>query len=181
MFSKSSKAFLGLIIENCQNKRVLDYGCGDGHFLKTLEELGAKKVIGIDSTSSDGVIEMDCENMTFPDDYFDLVVEAGTMPYLNKEKAFSEVSRVLKPNGKFIGLETLGHNPITNLYRKFAKKDKTRQSWGVEEILKVEDLNTKYLKEIKREYFYFSFLRKYAYKIIFVLEKNGLSHNNRTT
>ena len=37
-----------LLKENCQNKIVLDYGCGNGLHSSFLAKTGAKKVIGID-------------------------------------------------------------------------------------------------------------------------------------
>ena len=111
------EAFLKLLKEYCPQKKVLDYGCGNGYYSKLVRKMGAE-VIGIDLLPAKGFIKMDCEDMTFPNNTFDVVFSRGTLPYLNKDRAFMEIARVLKPGGIFIGLETLGHNPLANLYRR---------------------------------------------------------------
>lgn len=45
----------------------------------------------------------DLENMTFPDDYFDLIITQDVMEHLyDPEKAFSEIARTLKKGGAHI-------------------------------------------------------------------------------
>ncbi|PIE45514.1 MAG: SAM-dependent methyltransferase [Gammaproteobacteria bacterium] len=50
------------------------------------------------------LVQGDVGNLNFADNYFDIVLSMnGFHVFPDKKKAFSEVFRVLKPNGKFIG------------------------------------------------------------------------------
>jgi len=83
-----------LLRENCQNKIVLDYGCGNGIHSIFLAKSGAEKVIGIDLSEKslaiarervkrerlEGKIEfisMDCEKMEFPDNFLTSFLTVG--------------------------------------------------------------------------------------------------------
>jgi len=142
--------------ERSQNKKVLDYGCGNGVHTVFLAKSGAK-VIGIDLSEKsleiakkmakkEGVekevefLKMDCEKMNFPDNFFDLIFDGGTFSSLDLKKIFPGLVRVLKPEGVLIGIETLGHNPLTNLKREINKIRKKRTKWAVSHILKIKDL-----------------------------------------
>ena len=124
--------------EKCKNKIVLDYGCGNGVHSAFLTKMGAEKVIGIDLSEpsleiakirmrQEGVenktefLAMDCEKMDFPDSSFDVVFDGGTFSSIDLNKAYPELSRVLKSDGVLIGIETFGHNPFTNLKRRINK------------------------------------------------------------
>ena len=71
----------------------------------------------------------DVEGMAFPDSSFDLVFNSGTLSCLELNTALPEVCRVLKPDGRFIGIDTLGHNPILNFnrYIKYKRGERTKQ------------------------------------------------------
>jgi ubiquinone/menaquinone biosynthesis C-methylase UbiE len=152
--------------------RFLDYGCGTGIFSILPAKLGAK-VYGIDISEESikfakelakhhGVEEkisfciMDCEKMNFPNDFFDIVFNCGTLSCLNKEKAFSEIARVLKEDGVFISLDTLGHNPFLNLKRKinFIRGKRTEQTYR--NVLKMKDIEMakKYFEKREIHFFY---------------------------
>lgn len=60
-------------------------------------------IIGIDLYSTNTkIIEMNMENMTFPDNSFDAISMANTLSYAKSTRtALSEAARVLKPGGRF--------------------------------------------------------------------------------
>lgn len=143
---------------NCQDKKVLDYGCGNGVHSIFLGKTGAEKVVAIDlsekslaiareKAKEEGIeekiefLKMDCEKMEFPDNSFDVIFDGGTFSSLDLKKALPELARVLKPEGHLLGIETFGHNPFTNLKRKINKLTGKRTEWAVEHIFKTKDLN----------------------------------------
>ncbi len=120
-----------LIADSCAGRRVLDYGCGTGHNAVALAELGAT-VVGID-VSAEAIrkarrragdnetltfIRMDAEAMSFPDDHFDLIYGSSILHHLDVGAASREIARVLRPGGRAVFLEPLGHNVLINLYRR---------------------------------------------------------------
>jgi len=156
-FSLSSYNFLKEFLKNkCQGKQILDYGCGTGVHSVWLAEYGVK-VTGIDlstkslvaakerikKTRRDDNIEfliMDCEKMDFADNSFDIIFDGGTFSSIDLNKAYPELSRVLKPEGFLIGIETFGHNPFTNFKRRINKLMGKRTGWAAEHIFKTNDL-----------------------------------------
>lgn len=174
----SSYAFLDdLLKKYCHDKKVLDYGCGTGiHSLAPLK-YGASEVIGIDLSEEslkiareraekEGLadktqfIKMDCEHLEFPDNSFDVILDSGTFSSLDLDKVLSEIARVLKSDGKLIGIETLGHNPLTNLKRKLNFIRGNRTKWALNHIFKVNDLKLvkKYFDSIQMKYFHLTVL-----------------------
>lgn len=119
---------------------VLEYGCGARTVLLDLAPL-ARTVTGIDvsdiaiSKSAALARERDFKNasframnaeaLTFPDDSFDLIFGSGIIHHLNIERALRELRRVLRSGGVAIFLESLGHNPIINLYRHLTPSART--------------------------------------------------------
>jgi SAM-dependent methyltransferase len=61
---------------------------------------------------------MDGEALDYPDDSFDVVYGSAVIHHLDLDRAFAEIVRVLRPGGRAIFLEPLGHNPAINLYRR---------------------------------------------------------------
>ncbi len=207
--------------ENCQNKKVLDYGCGNGIHSIFPAKNGAEKVIGIDLSEKfleiakekikregfEGKIEfilMDCEKMDFPANFFDIIFDGGTFSSIDLKKAYPELSRVLKPEGHLIGIETFGHNPFTNLKREINKITGKRTEWATSHIFRMEDLEVakNYFSKIETSFFHLTslmvfpflnlpgskfllklfeiidkillripFLRKYAFKVVFVFSQ----------
>lgn len=179
-----------------EGKKILDYGCGNGTHLIWLARIG-KEVIGIDLSQKSlelakkrlreekledraKVLLMDCEKMEFPDSFFDIIFDGGTFSSLDLNKTLPELSRVLRPNGFLIGIETLGHNPFTNLKRKWNTLTGRRTQWAAEHIFKIEDLVLvkKYFNKIETHFFHliswfaFPFLNLPGGKIILkLLEK----------
>ena len=125
--------FKRLLRENCTGRAVLDYGCGTGRNAFALSDSGGC-VTGIDI--SDVAIEqaaqrarregradptfrvMNAEALAFDDDTFDLVCGTAILHHLALARAYAELARVLRPTGRAIFIEPLGHNALINLYRK---------------------------------------------------------------
>ena len=153
----------GWLKEKCRpGLSVLDFACGNGENAIWAARCGSQ-AIGIDispegisnaniNAEEAGVSDrcsfevMDGENMTFPDNTFDLGIEYGALHHVELDKAMSELCRVLKPNGEMICIEALRHNPIIHWYRK--RTPHLRTEWEVGHILSVQDL------DIVRGYFH---------------------------
>jgi ubiquinone/menaquinone biosynthesis C-methylase UbiE len=152
---KSRKLVLDWLSNNCKRKRVLDFCCGNGDDSLIIARNGASEVIGIDLSEisienckerarKEGLENrtsfyvMDAEALSFNDNFFDVITEYGVLHHLDLERAYFELSRVLRPNGKCICVETLGHNPIIHLYRKGTPHLRTK--WEVEHILCKKDI-----------------------------------------
>jgi len=176
--------------DRCQNKSILDYGCGNGVHAWWLAKYGGN-ITAIDlsgksleiakrKAEKEGVlgkikfIEMDCEKLDFPDNSFDIIFNGGTFSSLDLNRAFPELARVLRPNGFLIGIETFGHNPFTNFKRKLNKISGKRTEWAASHILKESDLKNaeNYFKKTEIKYFHliswavFPFLKFSAGRII---------------
>lgn len=172
-FELTSYNFLRNYLEDkIQGKKILDYGCGNGVHSTWLAEYGGR-VTGIDLSEKSLQIArekakakkiedkiqflvMDCEDLKFPDNYFDIVFDGGTFSSIDLNKALPEIARVLKSDGFLIGIETLGHNPLTNFKRQINKLTGKRTEWATEHIFKMEDLKRaeKYFKKIETHFFH---------------------------
>jgi len=209
-----------LLEEKGKNKKILDYGCGAGIHLVWLAKIG-KETIGIDLSknslelakkkikkekleSKAKILLMDCEKIEFPDNSFDIIFDGGTFSSLDLSKALPGLAQALKPDGFLIGIETLGHNPLTNLKRKINVLLGKRTKWAAEHIMKTEDIENAKNYFGKTEIYYFHliswlafpfmglpggnlllklleikdgillkipFLRKYAFKVVFVFSE----------
>ena len=172
---KSRTMVLDWFRENCQGKKALDYCCGNGEDSIYIAKNGAKEVIGIDISEvsikncKKRAIEeevsskvtfsvMDAESLEFENDTFDIITEYGALHHLNLEKAYSELARVVKKDGKVICNEALGHNFFINLYRKLTPT--LRTEWEAKHILCKKDLELakKYFGEIKVNFFHLTTL-----------------------
>jgi 2-polyprenyl-3-methyl-5-hydroxy-6-metoxy-1,4-benzoquinol methylase len=120
-----------------QGLRVLDYGCGYGNLGLFLSRNGAQ-VWGFDlsqpaiETANKAArqyglpaefAQMDAAALTYPDDFFDLVVGFGVLHHVVKyPQADVHLLRVLKPGGKAVFHETLWDNPLINFVRRFTSE-----------------------------------------------------------
>ncbi len=88
----------------CKNKKVVDIGCGYGHNKKIIEDVGGEW-IGVEPYEGGGhTVIGSAEELPFDNNTFDIAIMDAVLQHIpNVNKAFQEVSRVLKPNGKFIG------------------------------------------------------------------------------
>lgn len=163
------------IEKNATSKdKILDFACGNGENGIYAASCGAS-VEGIDispegienakKNSSKFKVEekcnfsvMDGENMSFSDNSFDLAIEYGALHHVDLDKALSELSRVLKKDGKMMCIEALRHNPIIHWYRK--KTPHLRTEWEVEHILGIESFKimNKYFENVVPKYFHLTAL-----------------------
>jgi ubiquinone/menaquinone biosynthesis C-methylase UbiE len=157
--------------QRCLDKKILDYGCGQGIHSIFPAQNGAY-VIGIDISIEsikiarqrsirEGVdknttfLMMDAETLGFDDNCFDLIITNGSLSYLDLQKAFSEMARVLKPEGYVIGVDTIGHNPVLNLNRRVRLKISQRTKWSIDHILKKSDydITKSYFNNVEFNFF----------------------------
>lgn len=119
---------------------VLEYGCGSAvQGLKVADV--ARSLTGIDISdvaiaeanaaahrrglANTAYVTMDAEDMTFAPASFDLVFGRGIIHHLDLERCFSNIARVLRPGGKAVFWEPLGHNPVLNRYRDLTPDART--------------------------------------------------------
>jgi SAM-dependent methyltransferase len=132
--ASSKGLYRELILRDCAGRQVLEYGCGTGSHAFELAACGAQ-VAGID-ISPEGIAQararaaaegledhlclqvMNAEALEFPAGHFDLVCGSGILHHLDLERALAELRRVLKPGGRAVFFEPLGHNPLIALYRR---------------------------------------------------------------
>lgn len=117
--------------------RVLDYGCGYGGLGLYLSLRGAQ-VWGFDfsrpaiETANKAAqrygltakfSQMDAAALTYPDEFFDLVIGFGVLHHVIKyPEADTHLLRILKPAARAIFHETLWDNPLINLVRRFTSE-----------------------------------------------------------
>jgi 2-polyprenyl-3-methyl-5-hydroxy-6-metoxy-1,4-benzoquinol methylase len=158
-----------------RDKVVLDFGCGDGLYSMFLAHAGAREVHGIDisdisvencrrQAAREGIAGkttfqvMDCEALTYADETFDIVSEAGVLHHLALEPAIAEMARVVKRNGHVICYEAVGHNPLFQLYRNLTPGLRTR--YETDHILRMSDLQMmrRYFNKIEIRFFHLAVL-----------------------
>ncbi|MFN2462438.1 MAG: class I SAM-dependent methyltransferase [Candidatus Dormibacteria bacterium] len=113
--------------------RVLEVGCGPRARAAELAKLGFDvSAIDISDTaiqmarataSEKGILGVDfrvmnAESLDYPDAAFDLILGSAVLHHLDLDKAGPELARVMKPGGRGIFIEPLGHNPLINWYRR---------------------------------------------------------------
>ncbi len=163
---RSREHVLALFKQNCQGARVLDLCCGNGGDSVFLAAECGAQVTGCDLSDvsvansrllaeREGVSEKvrfdieDAENLSYPDNSFDVVTEYGALHHVDLPKVYAEMARVLNPHGLAICNESLGHNYAIALYRRLTPH--LRTPWEVEHILKKSqiDMAKKYFREVR--------------------------------
>lgn len=132
--------FFDFLKSEVKDKNILDFGCGNGGYVKKVNNFGPSKIIAIDI--SDEAIDYakkinkeneniefrveNCENTKLKSNQFDLIYGAGILHHLDLMKSFREINRLLKKDGSLIFIEPLGTNPIINLYRMFTPNSRSK-------------------------------------------------------
>lgn len=121
-------------------RRVLECGCGPGSYAFFLAHRGAE-VTGIDisgeaiararekalrqGAAGASFAAMNAEALQFADRTFDLICGNAILHHLDLRRALPELTRCLKPDGRAVFIEPLGHNPLINLYRRLTPQYRT--------------------------------------------------------
>jgi SAM-dependent methyltransferase len=114
-------------------RRIVDVGCGTGHFLLALEKKLARsnETFGIDFSSvavararstvpGATILEANVYDIPFPDGSFDLVASLETLEHLKKPgAAAAEMRRVCKPGGNLIITVPNGEEDTWGGHRSF--------------------------------------------------------------
>jgi len=135
------RQYIDKLLGDIGGKTVIEIGCGRGENLLRLASKGAD-VFGNDI--SENMIErcrclieqsgfkerinvsiMDAENMSYPDEFADVIFGNGILHHLLLNKAADEIWRCLKKDGVAVFCEALGHNPVINLFRKLTPHRRT--------------------------------------------------------
>lgn len=212
------KKYLALFQTSVRNPKVLELCCGMGEFSFDIAQITQGEVLAVDispesisicnehlGTTKQKNLQFkvaDVENLELPEKRFDIICMSGSLSYLNLDVLLSNIKKWLKPEGRFIVVDTYGYSPIFNLKRRlnylFGKT--TKQT--VLGIPREDTLNRikSYFEQTGVDFFgifaflgpflkyiigdrktakfvdfldrKFSFLRKYAFK--FVLNSKGL-------
>lgn len=112
----------GLTEENYVGKRLLDIGCGPSGSLEWISDRA--RCFGLDPLCREYWQKFNCrqhkmdyvyahaEQIPFPDDYFDYVFSFNSLDHVdNVAQTCLEISRVLKPGGKFLLYVDINHAP----------------------------------------------------------------------
>ncbi|MDD4801924.1 MAG: class I SAM-dependent methyltransferase [Syntrophomonas sp.] len=121
MRSAYENFLLAFLPDNKKGISVLDLGTGAGFFAIILRKLGcqvtavdfssemlAQAEINAQEKDARGIsfIEMDAQNLTFPDNSFDFIITRNvTWVVEDAEKVYYHMHRVLKPGGTMINLD----------------------------------------------------------------------------
>lgn len=119
------------LLENVAGLHVLEYGCGPGDIAFAAAAEGAIahgidiSPVAIDqarahAAEAAGQVAFSVENAektSFADASFDRIGGSGILHHLDLRRAYCESARLLKPGGRAVFLEPLGHNPLINAYR----------------------------------------------------------------
>ncbi len=123
-----------------KGKTLLDIGCGAGESSVYFALKGVKCVAYDYSSGMVNAAKRLAENqgveimaltgnaseLGFPDNTFDIVYAANLLHHVDTEKTLNEIHRVLRPGGIACLWDPLRHNPLINIYRKIARKVRTK-------------------------------------------------------
>jgi ubiquinone/menaquinone biosynthesis C-methylase UbiE len=92
------------VAEICRNKNVVDIGCGYGRNKSIVESVGGKWT-GVEPFEGGAhTVVADAEDLPFENNSYDVAIMDAVLEHIpDASKAFSEVARILKPGGVFIG------------------------------------------------------------------------------
>lgn len=175
--SEKKNSFYSQIFET--NKRhvellrggdILEVGCGDGMDSVALAMDYGCNVTAIDISEKRVKLALenikkfnfedrisvrigDANALDFEDQRFDGVIGNSVMLFLDHDKACSEISRVLRPGGRFVLTnESMPLSPLVRLSRKFglSYRSKELESYIVERLTpgRIDELAGKYFSDV---------------------------------
>ena len=116
-FNDKNKSFWFDLIGAKDGMRVLEVGCGSGHFLQMFKKNFDIEAYGIDlddghiayatKSANDNKLDInfqvaDIKKLPFPDNYFDIIYSYTVVEHLPFDDFILEQKRVLKPGGKVV-------------------------------------------------------------------------------
>lgn len=137
---KAKIRLIDILLDRLKKKeglKILNLGAGTGDDLPTISQLGEIYIIDIDSDAlkiipHEFVFEKkicDACHISYPDDFFDLVVAFDVLEHIKDDKlAINEIHRVLKPDGFFIftvpafNFLYSSHDKAINHFRRYNKR-----------------------------------------------------------
>lgn len=167
------------------NEVVLDIACGSGFGTHLLSKATKSEIIGgdlsqnaIDLCDSNwknpnlSYQKMDGTNLSFGDNYFDVVVSFETIEHTTEfDKMIAEFKRVLKPNG-IIFLST--PNIIVNSPTGRVSNPYHTQEWNYEEYLAILNFHFKKSELYGQKYNRYGVNRTLGYYVEKLLYKKGI-------
>lgn len=142
-----------------ENAKILEVGCGDGSlWKKNIDRIPSDWNVTL-TDFSNGMLKdaklnlkthcgnfkfknVDVENIPFKDNTFDIVIANHMLYHVSdRDKAFSEIRRVLKKGGKFYA-STVGENHMIefkNMIKNFDPKITFDKSWDVTKNFQLEN------------------------------------------
>jgi len=128
---KEAIAHSYFLLDELKDRKLLEIGCGSGEQAIYFSSQGAEvTVIDISvgslkaaqqSAEKKGVtltaMQMDAQQLQFPDESFDLIYINSTLMHVDQQKVLQECSKVLKKGGKLVIVEPLQYAPFVQLYR----------------------------------------------------------------
>jgi ubiquinone/menaquinone biosynthesis C-methylase UbiE len=176
--------FFSSLIGDVAGLNVLDFGCGDGWYSIKLG-MSRANVWGIDISGelisratrlavNKGLSQNVCfkkmagENLTFPDNFFDLVTGSAILHHTDIKKAVENIFRVLKPGGRAIFIEPLNVNIFLKIWRKLTPWRRT----PTEKAFLNSDLE--FIQKIfpLANYNYFYFISIFTQGLLYLFRKN---------
>lgn len=93
-----------ILHEHGPDAPILDLGCGSGGTQRYLQALGFKNVLAVDWIAKGADLLVDAHRLPLNTGVFQAVVSTAVYEHLyNPFLAMSEISRILKPDGAFVG------------------------------------------------------------------------------
>ena len=128
---------------------VLDAGCGTGQTAAYISQTFQAKVTALDFNPTMvakarhrmkinnlpvEIFEGSVEDIPLPNDYFNFIISESVLSFVNKQKAVSEIYRILKSGGRFIAVE-----PTLNERLDDAQEQEIMQFYGLDSLLMETD------------------------------------------
>lgn len=143
---------------NVNKKKILDFGCGNGWLSISYAKQGAD-VWGFDISGElikkakkwvkkeglNGKItlkKMAAENLTYDDNFFDLIVGSAILHHTELDITLRNISRILNPEGKAIFIEPMNQNIFLRLWRKITpnRRSTTERALGESDLLLIQQV-----------------------------------------